>query len=81
MGTHVAVKAVSNANTERDNAENYLSLDEKILSAMYTLISEQKKTRFYIRWGFGVIGLTLLVAFYGIGVKVNLSPTTFTPFP
>lgn len=45
------------------------------------LISEQKKTRFYIRWGFGVIGLTLLVAFYGIGVKVNISPTTITPYP
>jgi len=45
------------------------------------LISEQQKTRFYIRWGFGVIGLTLLVAFYGIGVKVNLSPTTITPYP
>jgi hypothetical protein len=45
------------------------------------LISEQQKTRFYVRWGFGVIGLTLLVAFYGIGVKVNLSPTTITPYP
>ena len=41
------------------------------------LISEQQKTRFYIRWGFGVIGFTLLLAFYVNGVKV----TIFRQFP
>jgi len=45
------------------------------------LIAEQQKTRFYIRWGFGAIGVTLLLAFYGIGVKVNLSPTIFRQYP
>jgi len=45
------------------------------------LISEQQKTRFYVRWGFGVIGFTLLLAFYVNGVKVNLSPTILRQFP
>lgn len=75
------VKDYQGLGSGRKNSDSPLSVDEKILSALNILIEEQKQTRLAIRWGFGVIGFTLLLAFYVMGVKVNLSPTTITPYP
>jgi len=74
-------KASQNDGIGQEISDLALSIDEKILSALSILIEEQKQTRLAIRWGLFGLGVILLVAFYGRGVKVNLSPTTITPYP
>jgi len=74
---------IGSSSVANDTTVSHVSVssDEKLLQAIYALIEEQKKTRFAIRWSLFGLGIILLVAFYGIGVKVNLPPMWFRQYP
>jgi len=63
--------------SEATSEPSLLTESHRTQQLLERLIKEQQLTRFAL----GALGIILLVAFYVIGVKVNLSPTSITPYP
>ena len=61
------------------NDENFTDV-QKTNALLQAIITKQTETVRAVRWGFCGVGLILLIAFYLLGVKVNLSATAFTFF-